>query len=85
MCTRRYKRHIQPLLSVSVDFYVRVFVRVYTSAAAIKDTPCKLAYVWQSSGCDSFWLQPVGQKKETEKKGGIKYMPAHGPAVPDTK
>lgn len=58
MC--RYKRHIVPLLSVSVDFYVRVFVRVYTSPAEVKDTPCKLAYLWQSSGCDSFYLQVGG-------------------------
>lgn len=26
----RYKRHIVPVLSVSVDFYIRVFVRIYT-------------------------------------------------------
>lgn len=26
----RYKRHIVPVLSLSVDFYVRVFVRIYT-------------------------------------------------------
>ena len=25
----RYKRHIVPVLSVSIDFYVRVFVRIY--------------------------------------------------------
>ena len=25
----RYKRHIEPLLSVSLDFYVRMFVRVH--------------------------------------------------------
>lgn len=32
----KYKRYIAPLLSVSVDFYVRVFVKIYTSAAACK-------------------------------------------------
>lgn len=26
----RYKRYIVPVLSLSVDFYVRVFVRIYT-------------------------------------------------------
>lgn len=39
-----------------------MFVRVYTSAAAIKDSPSKLAYVWQSQGCDSFYFQRVGRK-----------------------
>lgn len=41
---------------------MQVFVRVYTSAAAIKDSPSKLAYVWQSQGCDSFYFQRVGRK-----------------------
>ena len=58
----RYKRHIVPMLSCSIDFYVRIFVRVYTSAAVVKDSATKLAYLWQSSGCDSFHLQPVGRK-----------------------
>jgi len=26
----RYQRHIVPLISLSMDFYVRMFVRVYT-------------------------------------------------------
>lgn len=48
---------------MSIDFYVRVFVRVYTSAAESKESSCRLSYIWQSSGCDSYWLQPVGQKR----------------------
>ncbi|GLC42577.1 hypothetical protein PLESTB_001115800 [Pleodorina starrii] len=82
----RYKRRIVPLLSLSVDFYVRLFVRVYTSPNDVKDSPSRLAYLWQSSGCDSFWLQPVGQKKQ--HNGSSKFMPGSGPAVeprcPDT-
>lgn len=31
----RYKRYIQPVLGVAVDFYLRVFVRVYTSPAEV--------------------------------------------------
>jgi tRNA (guanine26-N2/guanine27-N2)-dimethyltransferase len=27
----RYKRHIKPVLCLSIDFYIRIFVRVYTS------------------------------------------------------
>jgi hypothetical protein len=41
---------------------VQVFVRVYTSAAAVKDSPSKLAYVFQSTGCDAFYFQRVGRK-----------------------
>lgn len=50
------------VLSVSIDFYVRVFVRVYTSPQETKNSPTKLAYVYQSKGCDSFFLQRVGRK-----------------------
>ena len=46
----RYKRHIVPIISLSIDFYVRVFVRVYTSANAVKDSATKLAYVYQVRG-----------------------------------
>ena len=49
------------MLSLSVDFYVRVFVRIYTSPAAVKDSGSKLMYVYQSQGCDSFYTQKVGR------------------------
>lgn len=32
----RYGKYIEPLLSISADFYVRIFVRVYTSQAKCK-------------------------------------------------
>lgn len=76
----RYKRHIVPMMSLSVDFYVRVFVRIYTSPAAVKDAGSKLMYVYQSQGCDSFYTQRVGRK--IQKNNGVKYMPGVGPAVP---
>ena len=41
------------VLSLSIDFYVRVFVRVYTSPETVKESAGKQMYVWQSSGCDS--------------------------------
>ncbi|KAG1676768.1 hypothetical protein FOA52_005057 [Chlamydomonas sp. UWO 241] len=77
----RYKRHITPLLSLCIDFYCRVFVRIETSPAIIRDTPSKLSFVWQSSGCDSFWFQPVGGKKE--QGSSVKHHAGHGPAVPE--
>ena len=60
--------------------YVQVFVRVYTSAAEIKNSAAKQAYVWQSQGCDSWWLQPVGQV--IQRGNHNKHLPANGPAVP---
>ena len=76
----RYKRYIVPLLSLSVDFYVRVYVRVFTSAKMVKQTPTKLAYVYQSVGCDSFFLQPVGQMKTMDQS--VKFSAAVSPPVP---
>jgi N2,N2-dimethylguanosine tRNA methyltransferase len=58
----RHKRYIVPIVSLSIDFYVRVFVRVFTSAAEVKNTAARLAYVYQSQGCDSFFLQRVARK-----------------------
>ncbi|KXZ45265.1 hypothetical protein GPECTOR_56g361 [Gonium pectorale] len=75
----RYKRHVEPLLCLSIDFYVRLFLRVRVSPAAVKDTSTRLAHLWQSSGCDSFWLQPVGQKRV--QNGSNKHLPGNGPPM----
>jgi tRNA (guanine26-N2/guanine27-N2)-dimethyltransferase len=80
----RYKRHIVPVLSLSVDFYVRVFVRIYTSASAIKESPSKLSYVYQCVGCDTYHLQSVG--RVATRQGSTRYMPGTGPVIaPDCK
>ncbi|KAK1273372.1 putative tRNA (guanine(26)-N(2))-dimethyltransferase 2 [Acorus gramineus] len=76
----RYKRYIVPILSVQMDFYIRVFVRVYTSASAMKNTPLKLSYVYQCVGCDSFHLQCIG--RTFTKNNSVRYMPGFGPVVP---
>ncbi|RDX84674.1 putative tRNA (guanine(26)-N(2))-dimethyltransferase 2 [Mucuna pruriens] len=76
----RYKRYIVPVLSVQMDFYLRVFVRVYTSASAMKNTPLKLSYVYQCTGCDSFHLQPIG--RTISKNTSVRYLPGYGPVVP---
>ena len=76
----KHKRHIVPVLSLSIDFYIRVFVRVYTSPLQMKNTPTKLSYVFQCVGCDSHELQPVGR---AATKGNVtKYQPGAGPVVP---
>lgn len=37
----RYGRYIEPILSVSADFYIRVFVRVFTSPLECKKSSSK--------------------------------------------
>lgn len=57
----RYQRHIVPVVSVSVDFYVRVFVRVFRKPIEVKKSCLKRGYVLQSAGCPSFYIQPLGR------------------------
>ena len=76
----RYKRHIVPMLSVHIDFYVRCFVRVYSSAKDAKLAPTKVSYVYQCVGCDTFEMQPVG--KTVVKGTATKYQAGSGPVVP---
>ncbi|XP_075724665.1 tRNA methyltransferase 1 [Rhipicephalus microplus] len=75
----RYGRYTMPLLAISVDFYVRVFVRVHTGPAIVKRSTSKLGMVYQCSGCESFSLQPLGRC--TEKGNSFKFTPALGPPV----
>ena len=64
----KYKRHIVPWLSLSVDFYVRVFVRVYESPAEVKNTCLKRIMTYQSTQCSSFINQIVGLRSRTKKE-----------------
>ena len=76
----KHRRHIVPVLSLSIDFYIRVFVRIFTSPLQIKNSPSKLSYVFQCVGCDAFELQPVG--RHATKGNVTRYQPGAGPVVP---
>uniref|UniRef100_A0A3Q7FJ16 tRNA (guanine(26)-N(2))-dimethyltransferase n=1 Tax=Solanum lycopersicum TaxID=4081 RepID=A0A3Q7FJ16_SOLLC len=75
----RYKRNIVQYYLFIMDFYVRICVRIYTSASAMRNTPLKLSYVYQCNGCDSFHLQPVG--RTISKSNNLIYHPGFGPAI----
>lgn len=77
-----YKRYIVPLLSVSADFYIRVFVQVFTSAAEVKRSASKKSLVYHCVGCGSYFFQPVGKRIEDGKTR--KYPPGTGPPVGQT-
>lgn len=76
----RYSRYIEPLLSVSVDFYMRVFIKVFTGQGKVKRSVSKMAMVYNCTGCGSFVLQRLGESIPT-KGGNFKYSPAKGPPV----
>ena len=56
----RHGKFIKPLLSLQIDFYVRVFVRIETSRAESKLSIAKLGHLLQCSGCASFRVKPIG-------------------------
>ncbi|XP_041640287.1 tRNA (guanine(26)-N(2))-dimethyltransferase [Cheilinus undulatus] len=74
-----YQRYIQPLLSVSVDFYIRVFVRVFTGQVKVKNSASKQALVYNCVGCGTFHLQRMGTRRVNGNH--MKYSPATGPPV----
>uniref|UniRef100_A0A8B9FP68 tRNA (guanine(26)-N(2))-dimethyltransferase n=1 Tax=Amazona collaria TaxID=241587 RepID=A0A8B9FP68_9PSIT len=77
-----YQRFIVPLLAVSADFYIRVFVRVFTGQAKVKASASKQALVYHCVGCGTHHLQRMG--KATAHGNGFKYGAATGPPVGPT-
>ncbi|KAJ5770848.1 uncharacterized protein N7511_002899 [Penicillium nucicola] len=87
MSASKYGIAIEPLLSLSIDFYARVFVRVYRSPAQVKFNAGNTMLVWNcDAGCGAWSTQPIGSTKErADKKGnpfyhhGITKGPTSGP------
>ncbi|XP_067626113.1 tRNA (guanine(26)-N(2))-dimethyltransferase [Eurosta solidaginis] len=80
----RYGKYIEPLLSISADFYIRVFVRVHSSQAKCKYSMSKQSMVFQCTGCDTYTLQPMGiVKSKISDKGNaeVKFGIPTGPNV----
>ena len=59
----RYKRYVVPLFCARIDFYVRLFVRVYESPAEIQKVASKVSMVHQCVSCDTFHMRPVAIDK----------------------
>ncbi|KAI7884382.1 N2,N2-dimethylguanosine tRNA methyltransferase [Lichtheimia hyalospora FSU 10163] len=76
----RYRRYIVPLMSCSIDFYLRVFVRVFTSPAEVKKAASKTAVMYECSGCHAYSVQPLG-KIDKRENGQDRYTPGTGPPV----
>uniref|UniRef100_A0A8R1IE19 tRNA (guanine(26)-N(2))-dimethyltransferase n=1 Tax=Caenorhabditis japonica TaxID=281687 RepID=A0A8R1IE19_CAEJA len=67
----RYTRYIEPLVSISVDFYVRVFVRVHTGARHAKESGTKVGHVLVCSGCHA--MEPHRLLRQHEPPQENKY------------
>ena len=80
----RYGKYIVPLLSISADFYVRIFVRVFSSQAMCKFSMSKQSMIYQCCGCDTYTLSPLGTTKpnpSTSNPNQVKFGIPTGPPV----
>ncbi|KAF3939736.1 hypothetical protein ABW19_dt0208243 [Dactylella cylindrospora] len=61
----KYGLHIEPLLSLSIDYYCRVFIRVRRSPENVKRLASKsMVVVNCDSGCGSWKVQELGTMKQ---------------------
>ena len=72
----RHGRSIKPILSVGMDFYVRVFVEVYDDKRSVRELPLKCGMVYQSTQCPSFFTLPMAVK------GGANGETYQSPRIP---
>lgn len=87
MSAAKYGLSIEPLLSLSIDFYARVFVRVYRSPAQVKFTAGNTMLVYNcDSGCGAWSTQNMASTKpRLDRKGnpiyhhGLAQGPVAGP------
>jgi tRNA (guanine26-N2/guanine27-N2)-dimethyltransferase len=56
----RCGRNMKPILSVGMDFYVRVFVEIHDDKNSVRDLSLKTGMVYQSTQCPSFYTLPLG-------------------------
>ncbi|KAH3672188.1 hypothetical protein WICMUC_004417 [Wickerhamomyces mucosus] len=73
----RYKKTIEPLLCLSIDFYVRIFIKVKTSPIEVKKLASKTSLQYVCSVCGSIHDQPLG-KITTRENGTDKFGLSQG-------
>ena len=71
----RYGLAVEPLLSLSIDFYLRVFVKIRKSPQEVKCLASKTMIVYGcDTGCGAWTTQPLGRSKENIDKIGTSYF-----------
>ena len=74
----RYGLAIEPLLSLSIDFYARVFVRIHKSAADVKFLAGKTMVVYNcDTGCGAWTTQLIAKNKLAPNKSGKGFFWKH--------
>jgi tRNA (guanine26-N2/guanine27-N2)-dimethyltransferase len=73
----RYHRTVVPVLSASINFYFRVFLRVHDSPAEVTRLGTRLAHVYKCVYCSVFYTQPLLDAQP--RGGGVHYQAPHAP------
>jgi tRNA (guanine26-N2/guanine27-N2)-dimethyltransferase len=74
----RYGLTMEPLLSLSIDFYARVFVRINKSPAEVKFLAGKTMVINNcDEGCGAWTTQTIGRNKLTPNKNGKGFFWKH--------
>ena len=71
----KYKKTIEPMLSLSIDYYYRVFVKVKTSPINVKNHASETMLTYGCNGCGHKIVQPLGMKNNTK----FQYPKLQGP------
>ncbi|KAI0525779.1 S-adenosyl-L-methionine-dependent methyltransferase [Xylaria bambusicola] len=81
----RYGLAIEPLLSLSIDYYVRIFVKVKRSPAQVKFLAGKTMVVYNCDhGCGAWETQLLARNKKATNKSGAGTFYKHGCALGPT-
>ena len=70
----RYSKYVVPLMSLSIDFYFRIFVQVFDSQLKAKESLANLGMVYFCNDCHSFYQQKFGSSVPTN--GNVKFIPS---------
>lgn len=81
----RYNRSVEPLISLSKNFYFRVFVRIWDKKGDSKVTAANTSLCFYSNDTASFWLQPMGvlQVAKDGTSRSIKHSTLDIPSIND--
>jgi tRNA (guanine26-N2/guanine27-N2)-dimethyltransferase len=75
----RYGLVMEPLLSLSIDFYARVFVRIWKSPVDVKFLAGKTMVVYNcDTGCGAWTTQMIGRNSIKPHKSGKGHYWKHG-------
>lgn len=79
----RYGLYIEPLLSMSIDFYTKFFIRVTKSQQAVKYLGAKTMICYNCDGCGAYTVEHLMRSKPATNKSGngmyYKHIAGQGP------